>query len=174
MGIAWSLTSGSSSNRAAPTGPRVEQSDEQAERQRLQQLVQLADEPKPTVTHDQTLGDLRIRGAPVDRCLAEACAFAVLRGRSLNVYPPTGAMLVALTPVEGGRALHVRWRQSGVPPELPGRGWLFFDDGVASAPGCWKPEGAGRQWPEEPFLERIARQRAAAGLGPPVGNGGSR
>jgi hypothetical protein len=131
------------------------------------------------VTHDVALGDIRIRGIPLDACLAEACAFAVLRGRSLNVYPPTGPMLVALTPAEGARALFVKWRQSGLPPEPPYRGgtaWFLMDDGVAAAPGCWQPLGASRDWRmlEEPFLDRIARQRAAAGLGPPVQQNGGR
>ena len=147
---------------------REGQREEQEARQRLQQLVGLADELVPTVTHDRTFGDLRIRGRAVDDCLAEACAFAVLRGRSINVYLPVGEMLVALTPIEGGRALHVRWRQSGIPPEPPFRGgvlWINVEDGIASAPNCWQPEGADRYWTEEPTLQRIARQRAEAGLG---------
>lgn len=148
--------------------------ERQREARQLAYLVGLADEPVPAVTHDRALGNIRVRGFFLDQCLAEACAFAVLRGRSINVYLPVGAMVVGLQPIEGARALHLKWRQSGVPPELPGRGWLLFDDGVASAPGCWKPEGAGRQWSEEPFLERIQRQRAAAGLGPAVQNGGGR
>jgi len=155
-----------------PTGSPIGPPDEQLERQRLQQLVGLADEPVPSVSHDGVYGDVRIRGHFVDDCLAEACAFAVLRGRALNVYPQTGPMLVALTPIEGGRTLYVRWRQSGIPLEPPYRGgtrWIFLEDGVAAAPGAWRPAGAGRQWVEEPCLERIARQRAEAGLGPAVG-----
>ena len=120
------------------------------------------------VTHDAVYGNVRVRGHFIDDCLAEACAFAVLRGRSLNVYPPLGNALVGLSPIEGGRVLHVRWRQSGAVPALPSRGWILLDDGIASAPGSWRPAGANLQWPEEPFLERIARQRAEAGLGPAV------
>ena len=149
-------------------------SEEQAERHRLGHLVSLADSPVDGVTHDVALGNLRIRGTRVDACISEACAFAVLRGRSLNVYPFYGEMLTALQPAEAARALFIRWRQSGRPPELPGRGWFLLDDGVATAPSAWRPQGAGREWREEPIVQRIARQRAAAGLGPPVGNGGSR
>jgi hypothetical protein len=163
----------------SPVAPPVESPDEQLARQRLVQLVQLADGLVPSVTHDVALGNLRIRDLLVDACVEEACAFAVLRGRSLNVYLPVGPMLVALQPAEGARALYVRWRQSGLAPEPPYRGgacWFLMDDGICAAPGSWKPQGAGRDWRmlEEPFLERVARQRAAAGLGPPVQNGGRR
>jgi|HubBroStandDraft_2_1064218.scaffolds.fasta_scaffold06849_2 hypothetical protein len=149
------------------------------DRQRLGHLVGLADEPVPTVTHDRALGDIRIRGIPLDACLVEACAFAVLRGRSLNIYPPSGPMIVNLSPGEGARALYLKWKQSGQPPEPPyrgGTGWFSMDDGISSAPGCWQPLGASRDWrmTEEPFLDRIARQRAAAGLGPPVQQNGGR
>ncbi len=147
--------------------------EDQTERLRLQQLVGLADAAVVGVTHDAVYGNVRVRGHFIDDCLAEACAFAVLRGRSLNVYPPLGNALVGLSPIEGGRVLHVRWRQSGAVPALPSRGWILLDDGIASAPDNWRPAGANLQWPEEPFLERIARQRAEAGLGPAV-NGGSR
>ena len=144
-----------------------------AERQRLGHLVALADAPAAGVTHDVVFGNIRVRGVPLDDCLVEACAFAVLRGRSLNVYPLLGAMIVGLTPVEGARALYLRWRQSGVPPEPPYRGgtrWFTLDDGIVASPGSWKPEGADRQWrAPESFIDRVARQRAAAGLGPPVG-----
>ena len=162
-----------------PSGepPRDGHREVQADRLRLGQLVSLADNPVAGVTHDAVYGNVRVRGHFVDDCLAEACAFAVLRGRSLNIYPPLGNALVGLSPIEGGRALYLRWRQSGQPPEPPyrgGTGWIFLDDGIATAPNCWKPAGADRQWMEEPCLERIARQRAEAGLGPPVGNGGSR
>lgn len=153
--------------------------NELLEQSRLQQLVQLADAPVPSVTHDAVLGNIRIRGLFVDDCISEACAFAVLRGRSLNAYLPDGPMLVGLTPVEGARALHLRWKQSGMPPEPPHRGgsaWITAVDGVIALPGCWKPLGAGPQWEslEEPILARLQRQRAAAGLGPPVQNGGRR
>lgn len=151
-----------------PTGSPIGQPDEQLERQRLGQLVSLADNPVAGVTHDAVYGNVRVRGHFIDDCLAEACAFAVLRGRSLNVYPPLGNALVGLSPIEGGRVLHVRWRQSGAVPALPSRGWILLDDGIASAPNSWRPAGANLQWPEEPFLERIARQRAEAGLGPAV------
>lgn len=153
---------------------REGQREEQEARQRLQQLVGLADGFVATVTHDAVYGNVRVRGHFVDDCLAEACAFAVLRGRSLNIYPPLGNALVGLSPIEGGRALYLRWRQSGQPPEPPyrgGTGWIFLDDGIATAPNCWKPAGADRQWMEEPCLERIARQRAEAGLGPAVNRG---
>jgi len=151
--------------------PPAESTDELLARQRLGQLVGMADSDVAGVTHDGVFGDVRIRGRFVDDCLTEACAFAVLRGRPLNVYPLTGSMLVALTPIEGGRALHIRWRQSGLPPEPPfrgGTGWLLLNDGIAAAPGFWRPVGADRRWIEEPCLERIQRQRAEAGLGPAV------
>jgi hypothetical protein len=136
---------------------------------RLGQLVALADNPVAGVTHDVALGNVRIRGRFIDDCLAEACAFAVLRGRSINTYPPVDQMVVGLTPAEGARALYLKWRQSGLPPEPPFRGgvlWINVEDGIASAPNCWQPEGADRYWTEEPTLQRIARQRAEAGLGP--------
>ena len=154
------------------TGSLGASPDEQTERLRLGQLVGMADSDVAGVTHDGVFGDVRIRGRFVDDCLTEACAFAVLRGRPLNVYPLTGSMLVALTPIEGGRALYIRWRQSGLPPEPPfrgGTGWLLLNDGIAAAPGFWRPVGADRRWIEEPCLERIQRQRAEAGLGPAVG-----
>ena len=165
LGVGLSIT--------PPAGPSAEQQEEQANRLRLQQLVALADAPAAGVTHDVVFGNIRVRGVPLDDCLVEACAFAVLRGRSLNVYPLLGAMIVGLTPVEGARALYLRWRQSGVPPEPPYRGgtrWFILDDGIVASPGSWKPEGADRQWrAPESFIDRVARQRAAAGLGPPVG-----
>ena len=154
-------------------------SEEQADGRRLRQLVGLSDEPVAGVTHDVALGDLRIRGIRADDCLAEACTFAVLRGKSLNVYLPVGAMLTSLSPAEAARTLYLRWRQSGQPPELPhlgGAAWLLLDDGVVAARGAWKPVGAGRDWAalEEPIVDRIQRQRAAAGLGPAVSVGGRR
>jgi hypothetical protein len=146
---------------------------DQSERSRLGQLIALADGSVAGVTHDIALGNVRIRGVLVDACIAEACAFAVLRGGSLNVYPPVGEMIVNLSPAEGARALFLRWKQSGLAPELPHRGgsaWLTADDGMIAARGAWKPAGAGPQWQvlEEPLADRIARQRAAAGLGLPV------
>jgi hypothetical protein len=164
----------------SPTGPLVipsaESSDELLARQRLAELVGLADNPVVGVEHDAVYGSLSIRGMRVDACILEACTFAVLQGRSINVYPPAGSMLVALLPIEGARALHVRWKQSGVPPQLPHRGgsaWITLDDGVVAARGCWRPLGASPQWQtlEEPLGNRIARQRAEAGLGPPVNVG---
>jgi hypothetical protein len=80
-------------------------------------------------------------------------------------------MIVNLSPVEGARALHLKWKQSGAAPTLPhrnGSAWIVADDGVIAAPGCWKPLGASQQWQalEEPILTRLQRQRAVAGLGP--------
>jgi hypothetical protein len=157
------------STAALPAGSTTASPDDQAERLRLGQLVALADNPVAGVTHDVALGNVRIRGRFIDDCLAEACAFAVLRGRSINTYPPVDQMVVGLTPAEGARALYLKWRQSGLPPEPPFRGgvlWINVEDGIASAPNCWQPEGADRYWTEEPTLQRIARQRAEAGLGP--------
>ena len=157
-----------------PTGSPIGSPDEQLERQRLQELVALADSEVVGVTHDVALGNLRIRGMFVDDCVVEACSFAVLGGRSINVYPPgPGGMLVNLSPAEAAHALFLKWKQSGVAPELPYRGgsaWLTLDDGVVAARGCWRPLGAPPQWQtlEEPLGNRIARQRAEAGLGPPV------
>jgi hypothetical protein len=151
----------------------------QADRLRLRELVGLADRPVLSVSHDAVYGNLSIRGMSVDSCIAEACAFAVLQGRSINVYPPDGPMLVGLQPVEAARVLRLRWQQSGQPPELPYRGgsaWIIGDDGIIAARGCWKPAGAGPQWQvhEEPIENRIARQRAEAGLGPAIQNGARR
>jgi hypothetical protein len=141
---------------------------------RLHRLVAFATEPVPTVTHDAVLGDIEIRGWPLDDFLAQACAWTVLKGRSQNVYPPVGSeaadMLVALTPVESARALYLKSQQSGRPPELLNEeAWLFADDGLIAGPWAWMP-------PEyddpEVWLcdqrfgaEQIRRQREAVGIG---------
>jgi hypothetical protein len=76
-------------------------------------------------------------------------------------------MIVALTPVEAARVLHIRWRQSGRPPELPNdEAWLFSDDGLIAY--GWQPERIDTErWLcdiVEPLHVRVQRQRAAAGL----------
>jgi hypothetical protein len=123
-----------------------------------------------SVEHDAALGDVTIRGVPLDDALLQACAWVVLRGRSANVCPvgETNEMLVGLAPIEAARALFVRWQQSGVPPELLNdEAWLFADDGLIASPDCWRPENVDADiWlcEMEPIDQQIRRQRAAAGL----------
>jgi hypothetical protein len=97
----------------------------------------------------------------------------VLKGRSQNVYPPgeSAEMLVALSPVEGARALYLRWAQSGRPPELlDEEAWLFADDGLIASPGSWMPPEYDdyEMWLCEMHMfsgpDQILRQRRAAGL----------
>jgi hypothetical protein len=151
-----------------PVGPALGEPDPQSELQRLHRLVRLADAPIPTVTHDQALGDIAIRAAPLDVMLVDGCGLVVLRGRSANVYPPCGAprMLVGLQPAEGARALYLRWSQSGQPPNLPRpSAWITVEDGFVATPGAWRPAGAPMGWMDpEDVRVRVARQRAAAGL----------
>lgn len=141
---------------------------EQAERQRLIRLVHQATEPVASVTHDVAFGNLAVRSIAVDDALAEACAFVVLSGRNMNVYPPCGAphMIVGLSPAEGARGLFLRWQQSGAPPELPRSGaWIRIPDGIVATPGAWRPAGAPAGWVDpEDVRVRIMRQRAAVGL----------
>jgi hypothetical protein len=147
--------------------------DGESDQQRLERLVRMADVPVDTVTHDAALGDVAIlRGTLafyLDDCIVEACALVVLRGQQMNVYPPRpeDELLVALTPVEAARALHVRWRQSGRPPGLPNpEAWLHGDDGVIAY--GWRPTGIDPDvWDceiVEPLHVRVHRQRVAAGL----------
>lgn len=153
-----------------PVGPPLEEADRERERQRLHRLVQLATEPVPTVTHDAALGDIAIRGFWMNEALAQACAYVVLLGRSHNVYLQVYEdMLVALTPIEAARALHIRWMQSGRPPELLNdRAWLFGDDGLIGDPQCWIPIGYDvEEWlvtQMEDVPAQLRRQREAAGL----------
>ena len=141
--------------------------EDQTERLRLQQLVGLADAAVVGVTHDAVYGNVRVRGHFIDDCLAEACAFAVLRGRSLNVYPPLGNALVGSVPLKGGEFyMFVGARAARFQPPQSG-----LDSCLMTASQARPAAGglrANLQWPEEPFLERIARQRAEAGLGPAV------
>lgn len=125
-------------------------------------LVRLASEPVPSVTHDAALGDLEVRGWPIDEWLVQACAYAVLRGKSMNVYLSVGdEMIVALTPIEGARALYLLW-QRGRTPELPNEEyWMFFEDGLAMNNGTETPVGLSDG---AFFWARIRRQRRAAGL----------
>jgi hypothetical protein len=143
------------------------------ERQRLHRLVALATEPVPTVTHDAALGDIEIRGWPLDDLVLQACAWTVLRGRSQNVYPPgeSAEMLVALSPVEAARALYLRWAQSGRPPELLNdEAWFFADDGLIASPASWMPPEYDDYdtWlcdmMQQTGAEQIHRMRRAAGL----------
>jgi hypothetical protein len=151
-----------------PIQPPVGPPDEQADLLRLHRLVRLADAPVDGVSHDAALGDIAIRGEPLTDCLAEACAYVVLRGRTMNVYLPgeDAEMLVGLSPAEAARALHVRWRQTGVPPEPHNElAWLYGDDGIIA--DGWSPVGVDLcEWweREEPLDQRIRRQRQAAGL----------
>lgn len=135
---------------------------------RLIQLVELAIDPLASVTHDVAYGNLAVRSIALDDVLMEACAFVVLLGRSANVYPPCGAsrMIVGLSPAEGARALHVRWVQSGQPPELARSGaWITAPDGIIACPGYWRPAGASASWVDpEDVRVRVQRQRASAGL----------
>jgi hypothetical protein len=136
-------------------------------------LVALATEPVPTVTHDAVLGDIEIRGWPLDSLLQEACAWTVLNGHSTNIYPPgdSADMLVALTPIEAARALHVMWQQTGRPPELlKEEAWFFADDGLIASPLRWM---AAEYLDFDSWLcdmhlhfgaEQIRRQRQRAGL----------
>ncbi len=154
-----------------PVGPLLGEPDPMAERERLRRLVQLADAPVATVVHDRVLGDLAIERGPIafvlDGCLAEGCAYVVLLGATRNVYLPGEEMemLVGLTPVEAARALHLRWAQSGQPPELLNvQAWIFLDDGIALT--GWRPADADENWFDpEPLDERVHRQRELAGLG---------
>jgi hypothetical protein len=160
-----------------PDGLQVRASDEAADPQarqlRLEQLVRLADEPVPGVTSDRALGDVAIRGRLVDdggTCeglciIADALAFIVLAGVTMNVYPPIGPMLYAVRPIEAARALHVRWARSGQPPSVPHDGWWFrLHDGIAAVLDPAEEDTWGD--PEfEPQIEvRLRRQREAAGL----------
>ena len=154
-----------------PNEPPRTEAERRADLDRLQRLVALATEPVPTVTHDAVLGDIEIRGWPLYELLEQACASTVLIGHSQNVYPPgeNAEMFVGLTPIEAARALHVRWQQSGRPPELLDEyAWLFADDGLIASPLSWMP-------PEyddfDTWLcdnvggpEQIHRMRQAAGL----------
>ncbi len=154
---------------ALPAGAPPGWRDQVASRQRLYRLVALATEPVPTVTHDRVLGDIEIRGVPLDPPLEEACSWVVLRGIRTNVYPiGRTEMLVGLSPIEAARALHVRWRQSGVPPVmLDDEAWFFADDGLIASPFDWKPVDVDEEeWlcGMEPVHEHIRRQRAEAGL----------
>ena len=143
-------------------------SDGQVDQQRLIRLVEQATEPVDSVTSDRALGDIRVRSIALDAALVEACAWTVLHGRSANIYPPCGApqMLVGLSPVEGARALFLRWQQSGQPPELPRAGaWITVEDGIVATPGFWRPHSASAGWfDREDVRARIGRQRANAGL----------
>jgi hypothetical protein len=151
-----------------PVATRLGEPDEQAERARLHRLVRLAVDPVPTVTHDAVLGDLALRGEPVGDVITEACAIVVLLGRNANVYPPCGAprAIVGLTPIESARVLHVRWLQSGRPPDLARpSAWITVEDGIVASPGYWRPTGAPQSWMEQEDIRvRLQRQRAAAGL----------
>ena len=127
----------------------------------------------PGVTHDAVLGDIAIRGEFLNDALVEACAYTVLQGRAQNVYLPgeDSNMLVGLTPIEAARALHVRWMQSGRPPQLPTDGaWIFLPDGPLAVPYGWVPDGINPDWwleteaANESIVDIIHRQRAAAGL----------
>jgi len=164
------VASGVETGESRPVGAPVGWADRAAERQRLHRLVALATEPVPTVTHDAVLGDIEVRGVPLDLPLEQACAWVTLRGHRTNVYPvgETSEMLVGVTPVEAARALFLRWLQSGVPPELLNEeAWFFADDGLIESPVCWKPEGVDDEvWlcEMEPLDKQVRRQRAAAGL----------
>ncbi|MGH3304005.1 MAG: hypothetical protein ACRDOK_20480 [Streptosporangiaceae bacterium] len=154
-----------------PGGPQAVSPDSspprQADRLRLQRLATLADTPVASVEHDVALGNVMIRGEPMTTCLADACAFVLLRGRSANVYLPCGAqMLVGLTPVEAARVLYLRWQQSGAPPDLPHEdAWIVIDDGIIACPNAWRPASADESWIEpEELGRRVQRQRVAAGL----------
>lgn len=152
-----------------PNEPPRTEAERRADRNRLHRLVQLASEPVDTVTHDQALGDIAIRGEFLDYCLAEAAVYVVLAGHAMNVYLPgaDARMIVALKPIEAARALYVRWQQSGASPELPHyEGWLFAADGAIADPCCWLPEyrEPGIYFDLEPIDEQIRRQRAEAGL----------
>ncbi len=152
-----------------PAGLQDDPSDEYADGPRLHRLVRLADAPVDTVTHDRALGDILVRGEFLTCCLADACGLVVLRGCSSNVYLPRedDNMIVGLRPVEAARALFLQWNQSGTPPELPHlAGWFFVDDGFAADFEAWAPRDAD-DWgvDVESWVERMQRQRAAAGLG---------
>lgn len=148
-----------------PAGFDVWEPDPSARLRRLRMLVALATEPHASVTHDATLGDIAVRGWELDEWMTQACALAVLRGKSMNAYPHYGdEMIVALTPIEAARALFLQWRR-GKPPELPNEEvWIFLDDGVATLPAC--PDGIIDEDDEcnVPLPRRIHRQRRAAGL----------
>ena len=153
-----------------PVGPLLGEPDRAAELQRLHRLVQLATDPVATVTHDAALGDVAIDGRLVDdgsmcegvSVIADGLAYVVLAGKTMNIYPMLGAMLCGVRPAEAGRALYIRWMQSGRPPTLPHEEfWITLDDGVAAA----------LQVPEELWEEcdqwmdvRVRQQREAAGL----------
>ncbi len=152
-----------------PNEPPRTDGERRADLERLHRLVALADTPVDTVSHDQALGDVAIRGEPLDDCLAEAAAHVVLAGRAMNVYlPGAGApMIVSLRPTEGARALHVWWQQSGVPPTLPhGEGWFFSNDGMIANPACWLLEyrQLGIVFGLESLDDQLHRQRAEVGL----------
>jgi hypothetical protein len=151
--------------RLANEPPRTE-AERRAELERLHRLVRLADQPMATITHDRALGDIAVRGEPLNEPLIEACALTVLRGRSANVYLPCNSeMIVGLTPIEAARALYLQWLQSGQSPKLPHyEGWLFADDGYIAVPDCWGEDALYAIELVEPIDEQIRRQRAAAGL----------
>jgi hypothetical protein len=139
-----------------------------AERARLVGLVEMAIDPVESVTSDLVLGNIAIRGIALDAAIIEACAIVVLSGRNANVYPPCGAprMIVGLSPGEAGRALYLRWSQSGHPPELArSSAWITVEDGIVATSGHWRPAGVPIGWVDpEDIRVRVQRQRVAAGL----------
>jgi hypothetical protein len=153
---------------ASLVGPATESLEERTKRSRLARLVQQATEPVLSVTHDAAFGNLAIRAVAIDDTLVEACAFTVLFGRGVNVYPPCSApcMLVGLQPAEAARALYLRLSQSGVMPDPPRAGaWIVLQDGIVATPGFWRPSGAPAWWVDpEDVRARVGRLRAAAGL----------
>ena len=82
----------------------------------------------------------------------------------------TTAVAPATPPPEPGAEDEIRSdaEESGLPGEPDDD--QEVDDGVVAARGCWRPLGAPPQWQtlEEPLGNHLARQRAEAGLGPPV------
>jgi hypothetical protein len=89
----------------------------------------------------------------------------------MNVYPMGDEMIVALRPIEGARALYLRWQQSGEPPGLPNEDvWLFADDGIVAIPQFWACDGIDPyEWCDderanESIGDLMQRQREAAGL----------